>query len=286
MELKETTGYVAGFRPELNLRELGGLVGAGGRRIRRGLIFRSGLLFDFTPEELDRLHRLKLRYVLDLRSGSEAKGKPDPQISGTHMVRISGAMDAGDNEVNFSAGAIVGLLMNPRRKDDDPEESIESAVAEVYSSLAFNNIAYRALFDQLERGNAPLLFHCTNGKDRTGIAAMLVEMALGVSEDDMIADYILTNVYRDEAIQRHLRKHPRLAKVGVFDKLVRAAEGVLEHFGRRVFDEVRQEYGTFEAFLEAEYGLDAARLAALRERYLEPISPVRYDLRRRDLYAD
>lgn len=285
MELHETVGYVDGFRHELNLRELGGLVGAGGRRVRRGLIFRSGALHSFTPEELERLHRLRLRYVLDLRSADEAKGKPDPQIPGAHMMRISGAMDAGDNEINFSAGAIMGLLMNPRRKDDDPEDSVESAVAEVYSSLAFNNIAYRELFDQLSRGNVPLLFHCTNGKDRTGIAAMLVEMALGVSEDDMVADYILTNVYRDEVIQSHLRKHPRLARLRIFEKLVMAGEGVLEHFGRRVFEEIRQEYGTFERFMEAEYGLDAARLSELRERYLEPIGPVRYDMRRRDLYV-
>ena len=75
------------------------------------------------------------------------------------------------------------------------------------------------------------------------------------------------------------------ARLRIFEKLVMAGEGVLEHFGRRVFEEIRQEYGTFERFMEAEYGLDAARLSELRERYLEPIGPVRYDMRRRDLYV-
>lgn len=178
-------------------------------------------------------------------------------------------MDADGNEVNLSPSAILNLLGNPRRKDDDPEEDIVSAVAEVYSSLAFDNVAYRELMAQLEKGCTPLLFHCTAGKDRTGIAAMVILMALGVDERTIIADYLLTNEYRYEAIERKLAEHPFLSRIDLFELAVRAGEGVVEDFGRRVLDEIRQEYGTFEAYLDREFGLTGERLKALRDRYLE-----------------
>lgn len=257
-------GYVPGFR-----RELGGYEAADGRRVKHGIFFRTAALGDFNEEELERLSGLGLRYVLDLRSAEEAGELPDPEICGAEHVRISGCMDADGNEVNLSPSAILNLFGNPRRKDDDPEEDIISAVAEVYSSLAFDNVAYRELMAQLEKGCTPLLFHCTAGKDRTGIAAMVILMALGVDERTIIADYLLTNEYRHEAIERKLAEHPFLSRIDLFELAVRAGEGVVEDFGRRVLDEIRQEYGTFEAYLDREFGLTGERLKALRDRYLE-----------------
>lgn len=62
---------------------------------------------------------------------------------------------------------------------------------------------------------------------------------------------------------------PFLSRIDLFELAVRAGEGVVEDFGRRVLDEIRQEYGTFEAYLDREFGLTGERLKALRDRYLE-----------------
>ena len=178
-------------------------------------------------------------------------------------------MDANDNEVNLSPANMVRIARNPRREDPDPEESIIAAVEEIYASLAFRNEAYKELVAQMEAGNAPLLFHCTAGKDRTGIAAMVIMMILGVGDEDMVAHYVLTNEYLQANIEKKLADHPLTSKIGPVELLYRASEGVIESFGRRVLSEIRQEYGTLERYLEAEYGLAGEGLQRLRDQYLE-----------------
>ena len=80
---------------------------------------------------------------------------------------------------------------------------------DLYKQMPFGNPAYHELFRLLEEHRVPLLFHCTCGKDRTGIAAMLVLLALGVSREDAIADYMLTNVYRKAIIDKFMQDQTR-----------------------------------------------------------------------------
>ena len=262
-------GYVEGFRPRMNLRDLGDYLGADGRKLKSGLIYRSAAPGKMLRSERARFSSLGIAHILDLRSSTEAEKLPDPSFPGASYTRISGAMDADDREIDLSPSRIYGILFNPRRVDDDPEENLLSQLAETYSSLAFDNPAYRRLFELLEAGETPLLFHCTNGKDRTGVAAMLILLALGASENDIIADYSLSNHYLEEEIEGKIARHPMLAKLSIFATAIRASEGVLPSFGARVLEEIKQEYGDYGRFLEAEYGLTPNRIEALRERYLE-----------------
>ena len=121
------------------------------------------------------------------------------------------------------------------------------------------------------KGNVPLLFHCSAGKDRTGVAAMLILLALGVDEKTVVEDYVLTNEYRASIIEGKLKGHPILKRISPAAKIMRATEGVLEHFGERVLSEIIQEYGSYEAFFEQDLGLDAEAISALRDRYLEEL---------------
>lgn len=260
---------ISQISPLMNFRELGGYSAADGRHIKSGLFYRSAALGEASEEEFEFIKSLGLRFVLDLRSEEEALELPDPLIPGAQQVRISGAMDANDNEVNLSPANIVRIAKNPRREDPDPEESIIAAVEEIYTSLAFRNEAYKELVAQMEAGNVPLLFHCTAGKDRTGIAAMVIMMILGASDEDIVSHYVLTNEYLQANIEKKLADHPLTSKIGPVELLYRASEGVIESFGRRVLSEIRQEYGTLERYLEAEYGLAGEELQRLRDQYLE-----------------
>lgn len=267
--LNQTPGYVPGFRNVLNLRELGGHRAADGRTVKHGLIYRSGQLADATPEELARINLMGLGLVLDLRSAEEAEEAPDPAVPGASPERIAGCMDADDKEINLSPKNVYKLLFNPRRKDDDVEAGIISQIAEHYASMAFRNIAYQRLFDWLLEGRGPVLFHCTAGKDRTGIAAMLVLAALGVDDETVVADYTLTNRYRYELIAGKLADHPLLSKMSIGEFALLASEGVIERFGWRTLKEIKQEYGDYATFFESEYGLTSERIEALRDLYLE-----------------
>ena len=257
------------FHKELNLRDLGGYPTQSGKKIKRGLLFRSGALGQADACELEQLHALQLRYILDLRSTEEENELPDPLIEGATQMRMCGATDANNTEINMSPASMYRILFNPRRKDPDPEDSIISAIAEIYSSLAFKNPAYLELMKQLEAGNTPLLFHCTCEKDRTGIAAMIILLALGVDEETVVQDYVLSNEYLQANIEAKLAESGLLASFSAYEYLVRVTEGVNESFGRRVLDEIYQEYGSIDVYLEQEFGLDEARRAHLQELYLE-----------------
>lgn len=240
-----------------------------GRVMRKGLVYRSAALGTFTAEELAELADLHLRYVLDLRSKKEAQRLPDPALDGIEQQRICGAIDRRGRDINMSVGGLLRLFFTPRRVDSDPESSITSALMELYSSIAFDNPAYQELFSRLKSGCTPLLFHCSEGKDRTGIAAMLILTALGFDEEDAVDSYVLTNLYRRSELGALIDGHRKI--MTAMPKLRLAAQfskGVVREFGERVFCEIHQQYGTLDAYFAQEYGLDADGLAEFRDRFL------------------
>ena len=246
------------FAGATNFRELGGYEADEGKHVKWGQIYRgipTGLLTGTADRKL--LDSLGLRLILDLRSESEAAEQPDYVPDGARLVRICGLCHPDGSEISFSPGDIEKLLKGKK----DEEHNLADAM---YEQMLFRNKAYKELFRALEAGETPILFHCSAGKDRTGVAAMLILLALGVSRADALADYMLTNVYRREIIERFLADKPAAER-----DLLLPVEGVSEPMGAGAIDEILRRYPSYEAYFADEFGLDAARLKALRDFYLE-----------------
>ncbi|MEE1044890.1 MAG: tyrosine-protein phosphatase [Olegusella sp.] len=231
-------GRDVAFNTLSNFRELGGYRTSDGRTVRHGLIWRGGSLGWLDAGELDRVRQIGFRCDLDFRSAIEADEMPDPRLPGVIYERSCAMLDARGDEIDFSPEGIARILEAHREvrgidaldhlEDGSSDTDMFSPKAlavmdDIYVSMAFDSTAYRRLFAHLVEEEVPIVFHCTAGKDRTGVAAMLVLLALGVSEQ----------------------------------------------MGRRVFDAIIARYGTYEAYFDAEYGLDAQALATLRDRYTE-----------------
>lgn len=267
-------GRVSGFDVSFNMRDLGGHKTVDGRRVKHGLLFRSGELARADHNEMLVISCIGLKYVVDLRTKAEAAAAPDPRLPGVTSVRISGYLDRNGKEVDLSPGRAWRLILKPRHRCSSTTRNPkanwkESMVAGVYASLAFDNVAFRELFTLLEDDDVPLLFHCSAGKDRSGVAAMLILLALGVPAKEVVADFALSNAYRASNIMGALQSHPLLARLPLGNFILCANEGVIEECGHRMIREIVHAYGTLERFFEAEYGLTAERLSALRDRYLE-----------------
>lgn len=255
------------FADAFNFRELGGIPAADGRRVRRGLLYRSGDLDQLTTgADWENLTGLGLRFVLDLRSKGESIEHPDPVLPGAEQLRICAMRHGDGSEMDFSPEGLQRILEEKTRDEQRLGRTMDDYewYTALYNRMPFGNPAYRTLFRLLEEGRTPLLFHCTAGKDRTGFAAILILLALGVDRDTALADYMLTNVYRREAIEASLRG---LSHEEQDRKL--SLEGVNYKMGAAMIDEIFKRYGTLEAYFESEYGLDAARLERLRGMYLE-----------------
>ncbi|WP_147384018.1 tyrosine-protein phosphatase [Noviherbaspirillum sedimenti] len=247
-----------------NFRDFGGYLADDGCIVRRQRLFRSETLSALTIADFGQLARLGLRAVYDLRSKGEREHAPTNWPA--HFTPETLLMDL---EADLRSGdtALLDIL-----KRDPTEHGALLMMMEVYRSIPHSIQRHLpGLFARLgQEHGVPLLVHCTAGKDRTGVVSALILRALGVSQEDVAFDYLLTNKHRNlaafeaniAAITEHmLGKSLPYAAVAV---LAHAHEAYLD----RSFAEIDREYGSFAAYL-AHAGVDASLLAQARQRLLQ-----------------
>ncbi len=129
------------------------------------------------------------------------------------------------------------------------------------SYVRHNTQSFRALFAHLLEDRAPLVIHCTAGKDRTGFACALILHALGVPDDVIAEDYLLTN--------RFYRRDPS-SSTDLPDDVRQVLGSVETSFLAAAFDAIDADYGDLESYFSDGLGLGARERAQLEARYLEP----------------
>ena len=246
-----------------NFRELGGYHADEGKTVKWGQIYRGFPTGRLTTEsDRARLDGLGLRLILDLRSGVEAAKLPDYVPDGARLVQICGLRDATGQEIDFSPNDIQRLVQNA--------PAGTNLTQLIYRQMLTGNKAFKELFRALEAGETPILFHCTAGKDRTGVAAMLILLALGASDETICADYARTNLCRAAEIEKAMADHAAEIAADPAQRMRwQSSAGVDPETAPFVLRTIRQDYGSAENYLEAEYGLTPARLMRLRRMYLE-----------------
>ena len=251
------------FAGGTNFRELGGYEADEGKHVKWGQIWRGIPTCKLTSEaDRAKLDALGLRLILDLRSVEEAKKEPDYVPDGARLVQICGLCAEDGHEIAFAPGDIDRLMASAPEGYDVPRV--------LYRRMLTGNKAFKELFRALEAGETPILFHCSAGKDRTGVAAMLILLALGASDETICADYAQTNVCRRAEIEAVMQEHADeiAADPSCRNHYYRMA-GVSPEAAPFVLDTIRSQFGSAENYLEAEYGLTPARLMRLRRMYLE-----------------
>ena len=250
---------------ELNIRDLGGLPTKDGRHVRKGLIFRSSALAFFSDAELVPVRALNLKTILDLRAKSGVEKNPDPLIDGAEYYNKCAAFQNLMDDLN-SPQDLASLIFDKDQKGN----AIDVLVSSYSASLAFSNESFQFMFDCLLDEKTPLLFHCSNGKDRTGVAAMVLLFVLCVPEEVVKEDYLLSNENRQAKIGNLLNSHQLLSSMLSDAKsFLTMIEGVLPESADMLMSEILEKYGTYENYMKEEYDFDEMKLALLRDLYLE-----------------
>lgn len=250
-----------------NIRDLGGYEAADGRHVKYGVFLRGPALCGLSESDRQKIDDMNLRAIMDFRSKNESDHNPEYIPASATYYRQCASIDRYGNEIDYSPGTIEKLT----HKFITLFRLIRGMIAnDVYNAMPFNNKAFRIMFDLIEREEVPVYFHCAAGKDRTGVAAILILLALGVDRKAALDDYELTNVYYADRIQASMKRYGILTSVS---KTVRyrftASSGVVRGIAEYMTDLIYERYHTFEAYMEAEYGIDEARLKRLRDLYLE-----------------
>ena len=247
------------FAGATNFRELGGYPADEGKTVRWGQIWR-GVCTD--PADRARLDALGLRLILDLRSTAEAQAEPDYVPDGARLVQICALCGDDGHEISFAPGDIERMMHTAREG--------ENILYRMYRQMLFGNKAFKELFRALEAGETPILFHCSAGKDRTGVAAMLILLALGASDETICADFVQTNVCRKAEIDALLAGHAEEIAADPSKRMRFCTQaGVDPGAAPYVLQVIREACGSAEEYLAREYGLTPARRMRLRRMYLE-----------------
>jgi protein-tyrosine phosphatase len=215
----------------LNFRDVGGYPTADGRRVRTGLVFRSDGLHALTEADCGVISGLGLRRVFDLRRAIERERRP----SVVHTAGLEATLlTIGEDGPVAQQQELLDMVLT----GELPEADDEFMVGEYVHMLEDHAADFGRLLGALaEPDGLPALFHCTAGKDRTGLAAALLLLLLGVDRATVLDDYELTNVYRSN--RRIAELTPQLEAAGVDVDNVRALlsarrpvlEGALAHIG-------------------------------------------------------
>ncbi len=250
-----------------NVRDLGGMSTGDGRIIKEGCFIRSGQLESLSATDIEKLRNL-VGLIIDFRTGQERSEKPDTVIDGISYIHIP----------------ILDTLTPGITREAEAEEKVFLALAleareakqymcDMYSAFAGDNATCQfARFVRLilEKHEKAILWHCTAGKDRAGIGAAIVEEILGVSRDDIIADYLSTNRHleNDIAFLTDFVKK----KTGTDSKLKDEALGYLfgadKDYILSYYAAVEKKYKSFENYIREGIGLDPGDIAGIRELYL------------------
>jgi protein-tyrosine phosphatase len=232
-----------------NFRDLGGYHGHEGRQVRWRRLFRSDHLAALTEQDKAVLSEVGLRRVFDFRGVTE------------RMSAVCALPGATVHSLPIEPTVVAWLDAQLQAGRPPTAQDTARLMRETYRAFASDNRQrYRELFGHLLASDAPLVFHCTAGKDRTGFAAMLVLLALGVARGVAQEDYLLTNTHF-----KHQPDPGNRLPVEVQAVLHRVQEDFLE----AAMDVVDQDFGGAGGYLQRGLGLDAADLARLRELYLE-----------------
>jgi len=245
-----------------NLRDYGGYVAADGARIRNGLLFRSGQHIEASDSDLDTLHALDIRTIVDFRGASERSSFPCRRHS-----EFSADVIAFDGETTSSPPHEGGW-----DKTDMTAQKAHARMISVYTRMPVNEAMidmFSRYFEALADRDGGSLIHCFAGKDRTGVAASLLLHVLGAHHDDVVGEFLRTN----DAPTRHILERqslPRMeAHYGMIEpEAVRNLMGVHPEYIETYWAEVTRDYGSLDAYLAQRLGVDETRKARLRARLL------------------
>ena len=233
-----------------NFRDLGGYLGHDGRPVRWRRLFRSDHLAGLTEADKSLLAGLALAKAVDFRGEAEraAVAYELPGVT-QHSLAIEPTVVQRMQDLMSSGQSLT------------PERTVE-LMTELYRALV-NDQAHRfaELFEHLLQAEGPVVFHCTAGKDRTGFAAALILLALGVPRDVVQQDYLLTN---------RVFQHPPTAQGGLSAEVLAVLWRVQPGFLDAALHAVDTDHGGIDRYLAQRLGLSPAALQQLAAQYLQP----------------
>ncbi len=228
-----------------NFRDIGGIKTTDGKYVKWGKVLRSDELHNLTEADLNYLSSIPLISIVDFRANNEVEKAPDKNPVSLHK--------------NYHLPISPGNLLSIESIVTLPEADMDSIMRNINKMLVTDSASikqYKIFFELLQNEkDIPLMFHCSAGKDRTGMGAALFLYSLGVDEETILKDYLASNKYLGDKYTPIVSKYPNLKPLlEVRPQYIQAG-----------IEEIKNKYGSIDNFLTKELKVDTLKM---RELYL------------------
>lgn len=246
-----------------NFRDFGDYA-AGQRRLKRGLLYRSAGQSRATDADLEKMAALGLSVIVDLRRANEREREPSRRWNGfaAQVIENDIGQDTADEWSTFIATSDLTVA------------SFRAYMLEYYRQLPFQRRhidLYRRYFEALAASEGPILVHCAAGKDRTGIICALTHHMAGVHDDDIRADYLLTNNHERMVARLPMMREYVAETAGgrtPTDEALITAMRVEAEYLDMAFKVMTEAHGSLDGYLDDVLGLNPDLRGRIHDRLL------------------
>lgn len=260
-----------------NFRDFGGYKAANGRRIKWGIFYRSNHLNGLKPDAQSYIESLCVKTIIDYRSENEIRSNPNSHIGEKQTYHLDASAQTAELAAQFAAEpsnedrALIECVMR-----DIPKELVNGKgeqVLEQYRNFVLSdkskNSFKQMLRIMLDSHNNPSIQHCRGGKDRTGYGVLLILLILGVSEADIIDDYMLTHKNRLARNEVKMAAYRQITdNQDVLDYLLCLID-TRESFIQEIFNTMRKVAGSPINYIKQELGFTDEDIKTMQDNYLQ-----------------
>lgn len=252
-----------------NVRDLGGTILPGGRVVRHGRLLRGGALSTASAEDLRTLSQTyRVAKVFDFRTSMEVRFAPDPEVEGAKNIWLPAFDEQSETfrtrNLPHDAYSHLGEYLTEHARDP----FVQEVAACLYTDMVeneFTQVQYAGFLQNIiTTPDGAVYWHCSQGKDRTGLGAAFLLFALGADRKVVMHDYCLSAEYYAEELSRYLP----LVSTEEERTVLRTFISVNPKAFEAALDLIDERYGSMDEFIKGPLCLDSADLDILRGRYL------------------
>jgi protein-tyrosine phosphatase len=249
-QLADSAKRLVRMEGAVNFRDIGGYKTVDGKEVKWGRVFRSADVSKLTDRDLATLEEKRIHTVVDFRGVKESAKAPDHLLPNTDYILCPAGSDS-----------------LPNAKDIAKRMQQDSFLEKFYTNTEHFANRYKPFFQKLialPEGES-IMYHCTGGRDRTGMATALFLYLLGVPQETIEADFVASNVY---LAPRNKEMFKDMADATGKDvEALKKAMALRPELIRAMFNSIQSQYGSVEAFFETRLGVGKEEIKLLRNKY-------------------